>query len=136
MDIDRVLEPLPSVSYTHLNFLFDVLTDAGLVLLQELRLKLTLAVTGRGYLRVAEARAQGLAAVSYTHLVLGSFVRAPTLIGSPRAFVNDGAWHDLTIASVNLLADRCVVRFSGLEDLMTIGDTYLITGMKGMSCEP
>lgn len=68
--------------------------------------------------------------------VLGSFVRAPTLTGSPRAFVNDGTWHDLTIASVNLLADRCVVRFRGLEDLMTIGDTYLITGMKGMSCEP
>ena len=51
------------------DLLLDVLTDAGLILLQELRLKLPLSVPRDRYLHIAEAGAQGLAAVSVPAVV-------------------------------------------------------------------
>ena len=45
------------------DLLLDVLTDAGLVFPQHLRLKFALTIPGHGYLRIAEAGAQRFAAV-------------------------------------------------------------------------
>lgn len=67
--------------------------------------------------------------------VFGSFIRAPTLIGTPRVFANDGIWHDMTVLSTDPWIDRCVFRFGGLDDLMTPGSSYLVNGITGVSCE-
>ena len=45
------------------DLLLDVLTDAGLVFPQHLRLKFPLTIPGHGYLHIAEAGAQRFAAV-------------------------------------------------------------------------
>ena len=51
------------------NLLLNVLVDAGLVLLQKLRLEFSLAVTGYSYLHIPEAGAQRFAAVSVPAIV-------------------------------------------------------------------
>ena len=62
------------------DLLLDVLTDAGLILLQELRLKLPLSVPRDRHLHIAEAGAQGLAAVSVPAVVcVLVFVVVPAL---------------------------------------------------------
>ena len=45
------------------DLLLDVLTDAGLVFLQHMRLKFPLTIPGHGYLHITEAGAQRFAAV-------------------------------------------------------------------------
>ena len=55
------------------NLFLDVLADAGLVFLQELRIKFSLSVTGYSYLHIPEAGAQRFAAVSVS-AVLRVFV--------------------------------------------------------------
>ena len=51
------------------NLFLDVLTDAGLVLFQHLRLKLAFPVPGYGYFYIAKARTQRLTAVSIAAVI-------------------------------------------------------------------
>lgn len=67
--------------------------------------------------------------------VPGSFARAPTLIGTPKMYLDDGVWHDMTPGGISLLPDRCVFRMGGYDDLTTQGSSYILTGVSGASCE-
>ena len=51
------------------DFLLNVLTDAGLVLFQYLRLKFPLPIPGNRYLHITKAGAQGFAAVTVAAVV-------------------------------------------------------------------
>lgn len=67
--------------------------------------------------------------------VSGSFARKATLIGTPRMYLDDGLWYDMTVSSSNPLPDRCVFRFGGYDSLTTHGQSYIVTGLSGVSCE-
>ncbi|WP_102411407.1 hypothetical protein [Beduinella massiliensis] len=67
--------------------------------------------------------------------VPGSFTRAPTLIGTPKMYLDDGVWHDMTPGGISLLPDRCVFRLGGYDSLTTHGQSYIVTGLSGVSCE-
>lgn len=67
--------------------------------------------------------------------VPGSFARAPTLIGTPKMYLDDGVWHDMTPGGISLLPDRCVFRMGGYDDLTTQGSSYILIGVSGVSCE-
>ena len=66
--------------------------------------------------------------------VLGSFYHTPTLIGTPQVYLGDG-WHDLALSGGETLSDRTIFRFHIPSDLMTMGSTYLLSGVSGVSCE-
>lgn len=67
--------------------------------------------------------------------VSGSFARKATLIGTPRMYLDDGLWYDMTVSSSTPLPDRCVFRFGGYDSLTTHGQSYIVTGLSGVSCE-
>ena len=67
--------------------------------------------------------------------VPGTFNSIPTLLGTPKAYLEDGTWHDLTLSGGSLLSDRCNFRFISPEGLTKEGASYLLMGVSGISCE-